>query len=176
MNTLLKGLVRVLVLHPGYLVILTLMSVQSAIGSDLEMTGFRLVQKSDSSQWEIQAETANYENDDTVLLGIVEAELLKKDGREISVIGASGQYLSRRLILTLRGNVKATTAAGYNLAAPTVVWYGEKALMVARGGVNVRNTGIDISGESLEYDTDSGITRVAGRVFTRWIVRSEINR
>jgi LPS export ABC transporter protein LptC len=140
--------------------------------SDVEMTGFKIIQATDSGQWEIKAGKAFYDGRGDVILQEVSARMVSEDMESVSVVSDKGRYESERLILHLEGHVVVTSGWGSRLETPRLKWNGPGALMLADTGVQLNRGPLKVLGGSLRYTVNSGTAIVSGGVRTTWDERS----
>jgi LPS export ABC transporter protein LptC len=141
--------------------------------SDVEMTGFKIIQETDKGRWEIQSGKAYYDGQGDVILREVSARMIT-DGREsVRVVSDKGRYETEDLILHLEGHVAVTSGWGSRFEAPKLKWDGRSSLMVADGGVQFLRYGLKVLGESFRYTVNSGKAVVGGGVRTTWEERSD---
>lgn len=141
--------------------------------SDVEMTGFRIIQETDSGQWEIQARKAYYDGRGDVILQEVSARMISDGMERVSVVSDKGRYETEGLILHLEGHVEVASSWGSRLEAPKMRWDGPGAVMVAGDGVQLERGGLKVLGESIRYTVNSGTALVGGGVQTTWDERSD---
>lgn len=139
-----------------------------AIGavSDVEMTGFRITQETDSGRWEIQAGKAYYDGQGDVILLDVSARMVTDGLERVKVVSDKGRYESDNLILHLEGHVVVASGWGSRLEAPRLKWNGPGAVMLAEEGVQLSRSGLMVLGESVRYTVSSGTAVVDGGVQT----------
>jgi LPS export ABC transporter protein LptC len=141
--------------------------------SDVEMTGFKIIQETDSGRWEIQADKAFYDGQGDVILQKVSAKMIS-DGREsVSVVSDKGRYEPERLILHLEGHVVVTSGLGSRFETPRLKWDGPSALMLADNGVQLERGPLKVLGDTVRYTVKSGTAIVAGDVRSTWDERSD---
>ena len=140
--------------------------------SEVEMTGFRIAQETDSGRWEIRADKAYYDNLGDVILHAVDARMVKDNVQGVTVKSDRGRYESSALILHLEGNVRVTSVWGYRFEAPNLRWDGPRAVMIAEGGVEIERGELKVRGASFRYTPDTGTALVDGGVKTTWYERS----
>ncbi len=140
--------------------------------SDVEMTGFRIVQETGSGRWEIQAGRATYDRQGDVLLDEVVARLMSGNQVRVRVVSERGRYDSGSLVLYLEGNVGIASLWGSRLQTSQLRWDGRTALLSATGGVKMQRGGLHINGQSLRYTASSGTAFLSGGVLTTWDERS----
>ena len=140
--------------------------------SDVEMTGFRIIQETDSGRWEIQAGKAYYDGRGDVILQEVSARMITDGLERVNVVSDKGRYESDGLILHLEGHVAVETGWGSRFEAPKLRWDGPGAVMVAGDGVQLKRGGLKVLGESVKYTVNSGTAIVYGGVRTTWDERS----
>jgi LPS export ABC transporter protein LptC len=134
--------------------------------SELEMSGFVIVQETDSGRWEIQAHRASYMDEKEVLLNNVSARIISGGEDRISVVSDTGRFESDRLVLHLEGNVIIASHWGSSLQAPAVKWNGSDDYLEASGGVKLQRGSIIIYGSSAHYTINTGVARILGKVRT----------
>ncbi len=141
--------------------------------SDVEMTGFKIIQETDNGRWEIQAEKAYYDGRGDVILQKVFARMITGGMESVSVVSDKGRYETEGLILHLEGRVIVTNGWGSRFEAPILKWDGPGAVMEAGGGILFRRGGMKVLGESVRYTVNSGTAIVDGGVRTTWDERSD---
>ena len=139
----------------------------------MEMTGFKIIQETDSGRWEIQAEKAYYDGRGDVILQKVFARMITGGMESVSVVSDKGRYETEGLILHLEGHVIVTNGWGSRFEAPILKWDGPGAVMEAGGGILFRRGGMKVLGESVRYTVNSGTAIVDGGVRTTWDERSD---
>jgi len=139
----------------------------------VEMTGFKIIQETDSGRWEIQAEKAYYDGRGDVILQKVFARMITGGMESVSVVSDKGRYETEGLILHLEGHVIVTNGWGSRFEAPILKWDGPGAVMEAGGGILFRRGGMKVLGESVRYTVNSGTAIVDGGVRTTWDERSD---
>ncbi|MDF1526194.1 MAG: LPS export ABC transporter periplasmic protein LptC [bacterium] len=141
--------------------------------SDVEMTGFKVLQETDNGRWEIQGGKAFYDGQGDVILEKVSAKMIS-DGREsVNVVSDKGRYEPERLILHLEGHVVVTSGLGSRFKTPKLRWDGRSALMLADNGVQLERGPLKVLGDTVRYTVKSGTVIVAGGVRTTWDERSD---
>ena len=155
------------------LCLLLLLLHATAVFSDVEMTGFRIIQETGSGRWEIQAGTAYYDGRGDVILQKVSARMMDNGFERVKVVSDNGRYDSEGLVLHLEGDVIVASAWGSRLETPNLIWDGQRALMLAEGGVQLLRSGWKVTGESVRYTVNSGKAIVDGGVLTTWDERSD---
>jgi LPS export ABC transporter protein LptC len=138
----------------------------TSASSELEISGFILVQETDNGRWEIQARQASYMDEKEVLLNGVSARMVSGGQDRISVVSEKGRFESDLLILHLEGNVVIASSWGSSLQAPTVSWNGSADYLEASGGVKLQRGSIMVQGYSARYTIDTGTAWVLGKVRT----------
>ena len=146
--------------------VILLFPIRAAAVSEMEMSGFSVVQETGSGKWIIQARTAVYKDEKEVILDTVTAEMVSGGRAEISVVGDKGRYDPERLILHLEGNVVARAGQGFSLRAETVQWDGSGAFLEAWGGVELTRGGVLVQGGSVRYTINTGMALIMGKVRT----------
>jgi hypothetical protein len=141
--------------------------------SDLEMTGFKIIQETDGGRWEIQAGKAYYDGRGDVILKEVSARMITDGMESVRVVSDKGRYESEGLILYLEGHVAVASGWGSRFEAPKLKWDGPGALMVAGDGVQLKRGGLKVLGESVRYTVNSGTAIVDGDVRTTLDERSD---
>ena len=141
--------------------------------SDVEMTGFKIIQETDNGRWEIQAGKAYYDGRGDVILQEVSARMITDGMKRVSVVSDKGRYESEGLILHLEGHVVVASGWGSRFEAPKLKWDGPGAVMVADGGVQLMRGGMKVLGKSVRYTVNSGTAIVDGGVRTTLDERSE---
>ena len=141
--------------------------------SDVEMTGFKIIQETDSGRWEIQADKAFYDGRGDVILEEVSARMISDGNESVSVVSDKGRYESEKLILHLEGHVVVVSGWGSRLETPRLKWDGPGALMLADNGVQLKRGSLKVLGGSVRYTVNSGTAIVAGDVRTTWDERSD---
>ena len=140
--------------------------------SDVEMTGFKIIQETRNGRWEIQAGKAYYDGQGDVILKEVSARMITEGIESVRVVSDKGRYESEGLILYLEGHVAVSSGWGSRFEAPKLKWDGPGALMVAGDGIQLRRPGLKVLGESVRYSVNSGTAIVGGGVRTTWDERS----
>ena len=138
--------------------------VSASASSELEMSGFTVVQETGSGRWEIQARKASYIDEREVLLNGVSARMTSEGEDRISVVSERGRYEPDQLVLHLEGNVVVASRWGSSLQAPAVLWNGSGAYLEASGGVKLQRGSIMVYGASARYSIDTGTAWVLGKV------------
>lgn len=141
--------------------------------SDVEMTGFKIIQETDNGRWEIQAGKAYYDGEGDVILQEVSARMITDGMERVSVVSDKGRYESEGLILHLEGHVAVASVWGSRFKAPKLMWDGPGALMVAGDGIQLERGGLKVLGESVRYTVNTGTAIVDGGVRTTWDERSD---
>jgi LPS export ABC transporter protein LptC len=141
-------------------------SMPVSASSELEMSGFIIVQETDTGRWEIQADRASYVDEKEVLLNGVSARMISAGEDRISVVSDTGRFESDRLVLYLEGNVIIASYWGSSLRAPAVRWNGTDDYLEASGGVTLKRGSIVVSGSSARYTIETGTARILGEVRT----------
>ena len=136
--------------------------------SDVEMTGFKIVQETESGRWEIQAGKAYYDGQGDVILQDVSARMSNNGEERIRVVSDKGRYDSQGLVLHLEGSVSVASGWGSKLETSKLEWNGLNATMKADGGVQLMRNGLTIMGKSVRYTVNSGTATVDGSVWTTW--------
>ena len=136
--------------------------------SDVEMTGFRIVQETENGRWEIQAGRAYYDGKGDVNLQEVSARMTKNGIESVSVSSDKGRYETEKMILQLEGNVLVSSSSGVRFKTPRLSWNGPQALMLAERGVEVERGVLSVVGRSIRYTVDTGTALVSGGVKTTW--------
>jgi len=136
--------------------------------SDVEMTGFKIIQKTDSGRWEIKADKAYYDGQGDVILQKVSAWMIDNGIKRTTVVSDKGRYESEELILHLEGHVVVVSGMGARFETPELKWNGPGALMVAGKGVQLKRGKMKVIGESLRYTVNSGTVLIRGGVRTTW--------
>ena len=153
-------------LVPG---ILTLsLPAAAAAAPEVEMTGFTILQETDSGRWEIESAKARYDGEGAVLLTGVSATLTGAAGSVVKVLSDSGRFESGRLLLHLEGNVAVTSAWGASFEAPRVRWDGSVSVIVADGGVRLTRGPLRVTGRSVRYAVSTGTAFMDGGVKSVW--------
>lgn len=161
------------ILSAAALSLFMLLSQTAWAVSDVEMTGFRIIQETPNGRWEIQAGKASYDVGGDVILLAVSARMVA-DGRErVKVSSDTGRYESDALILHLKGHVVVTSALGSRFQAPSLKWDGPAAVMTAGEGVLLQRGALKIRGERVHYKVNSGTAKIDGGVRTTWVERSQ---
>ena len=136
--------------------------------SDVEMTGFKIIQETDNGRWEIQAGKAYYDGQGDVILQEVSATMISDGIESVKVVSDKGRYETEGLILYLEGHVAVASGWGSRFEAPKLKWDGPGSLMVAGEGVQLIRYGLKVLGESFRYTVNSGTAVVGGGVRTTW--------
>ena len=152
----------------AFLFQLLLMLHATSVFSDVEMTGFRIIQETGSGRWEIQASAAYYDGQGDVILQEVSATIMDNGVERVNVVSDKGRYESTGLVLHLEGDVTVSSAWGSRFETPNLKWDGPRALMVADGGVRLMRAGWEVKGESVRYTVNSGKAIFDGGVRTIW--------
>jgi len=139
--------------------------------SDVEMTGFKIIQETGGGRWEIEAGKASYDGRGDVILQEVSARMIAKGVERVRVVSDNGRYDSKGLILYLEGNVSVTSDWGSRFEAPNLRWDGPRAVMVAENGIQLKRGGLKVLGKTFRYAVDSGKAVIDGGVRTTWIER-----
>ena len=140
--------------------------------SDVEMTGFKIIQETDNGRWEIQAGKAFYDGKGDVILEEVSARMISDGMESVRVVSDRGRYVSDQLILFLEGHVSVASVWGSRLEAPNLKWDGPGAVMVAGDGVQLHRPGLKVLGRSLRYTVNSATAVIDGGVRTTLSERS----
>lgn len=141
-------------------------STPASASSELEMSGFVIVQETDTGRWEIQARKASYMDEKEVLLKGVSAKMFADGEERIRVKSETGRFDSDRLVLHLEGNVTITSRWGSSLQAPVVRWDGLGDYLEASGGVSLQRGAIMVYGTSGRYTVETGTALILGKVRT----------
>jgi hypothetical protein len=141
--------------------------------SDVEMTGFKIIQETDNGRWEIQAGKASYDGQGDVILQKVSARMITDGMESVKVVSDKGRYETEGLILYLEGHVAVVSGWGSRFEAPKLKWDGPGSLMVAGEGVQLIRYGLKVLGESFSYAVNSGTAVVGGGVRTTLEERSD---
>ncbi len=158
--------IGIALLVPG---ILTLsLSAVAAAAPEVEMTGFTILQETESGRWEIESAKARYDGEGAVLLTGVSATLTGAEGSVVKVLSDSGRFESDRLLLHLEGNVAVTSAWGASFNAPRVRWDGSVSVMEADGGVRLTRGPLRVTGSSVRYVVNTGTAFLDGGVKSVW--------
>lgn len=155
----------------AFKVLILTFAASPLMASDLEMTGFRLVQGSDGGRWEITSGSARYDGENRVLLKEVGARQIGAPEGNFSINGQRGVYLSDREELTVESDVVARTGRGYIFRAPKVKWLGKHSQVHATGGILLTADGVNINGRKLVYDLVLRQSLILGSTVTRWRLR-----
>jgi LPS export ABC transporter protein LptC len=159
---------------PAAILCLLLLFPQTAGAvSAVEMTGFKIIQKTDSGQWEIQAGKAFYDGRGDVILQEVSARMISDGMESVSVVSDTGRYESEKLLLHLEGHVVVASGLGSRFETPTLKWDGPGSLMLADNGVQLKRGPLKVVGDSVRYTVSSGTAIVVGEVRTTWNERSD---
>lgn len=142
--------------------------------SEVEMTGFRITQETESGQWEIKAGKAHYNGQGDVVLMEVSARMVADGVERVTVVSDQGRYDSEGLILHLEGNVVVASGLGTQFETPRLKWDGPGAVMLAEDGVKLRRDGLEIKGQSVRYTVNNGTAIVDGHVQTTWNERRSL--
>lgn len=138
----------------------------SFASSELEISGFTIVQETDGGKWEIQAHRATYEDEKEVILDRVSARMISGGEDRLSVVSDRGRYESEQQLLHLEGNVVLASRWGSSLRAPTVLWNGSEEYIEASGGIKLQRGSMLVYGGSARYILDTGTAWVLGKVRT----------
>ena len=144
----------------------TVLLFSGAAYTDVEMTGFKLIQETGSGQWEIQAGIAYYDGHGDVILQEVSARMVDNGVERVRVASAKGRYESDGLILHLEGDVTVASAWGSRFETANLKWDGPRAVMMADGGVELVRKGWKVMGQSVKYTLRSGTAVIDGGVRT----------
>jgi LPS export ABC transporter protein LptC len=136
--------------------------------SNVEMTGFKIIQKTVSGRWEIQGDKAYYDGRGDVVLQEVSARMINDGVERVKVVSDKGRYESKKLILHLEGHVVVVSGWGSRFEAPNMKWDGPRALIVAGDGVQLERGALKVQGTSVRYTVSSGTAIVEGGVRTTW--------
>lgn len=134
--------------------------------SELEMSGFIIVQETNTGRWEIQARNASYVDEREVILDGVEARLVSDGKEQVRVESSAGRFESDQLVLYLEGNVTIKNYRDLSLQAPIVRWDGSGDYLEASGGVKLQRGSIVIYGSSGRYTVETGTAHISGKVMT----------
>jgi LPS export ABC transporter protein LptC len=141
--------------------------------SDVEMTGFKIIQETDSGRWEIKAGKAYYDGRGDVILNEVTARMIDDGKESVRVVSDKGRYEPEGLILHLEGHVAVASGWGSRFKAPKLKWDGPGAVMMAGDGVQLERGGLKVFGKSVRYTVNSGTAVISGGVRTTWDERSD---
>jgi LPS export ABC transporter protein LptC len=139
-----------------------------AAAPEVEMTGFTILQETDSGRWEIESAKARYDSAGDVLLTGVSATLVDTGGTVVEVVSDRGRFESSRLMLHLEGNVGVTSALGAAFEAPRVRWDGTDSTMEADGGVRLTRGPLRVTGGTVRYLVSKGTAYMDGGVKSVW--------
>ena len=139
-----------------------------AAAPEVEMTGFTILQETDSGRWEIESAKARYDGAGDVLLTGVSATLINKGGTVVEVVSDRGRFESNRLMLHLEGNVGVTSVLGATFNAPRVRWDGIGSTMEADGGVKLTRGPLRVTGSTVRYLVSKGTAYMDGGVKSVW--------
>ncbi|MDF1534936.1 MAG: LPS export ABC transporter periplasmic protein LptC [bacterium] len=140
----------------------------TAAAPEVEMTGFTILQETDSGRWEIESAKARYDGAGDVLLTGVTATLKSPQGSVLEVVSDRGRFESDRLLLHLEGNVGVTSALGASFEAPRVRWDGSGSVLDADGGVRLTRGPLRVTGSSVRYVVSTGTAFLGGGVKSVW--------
>jgi LPS export ABC transporter protein LptC len=143
-----------------------LLTSAEAASSELEVSGFTIVQETADGKWEIQARRASYQGEKAVILHEVSARMTSEGEDRISVVSDRGRYESDTFILHLEGNVAVASGWGSTFRAPNIRWDGSGAYLEASGGVELRRGAILVHGRSARYNVNTGTASIEGTVRT----------
>ena len=159
---------------PAAVLCVLLILIPAAVAlSDVEMTGFRIVQETENGRWEIKAGRAYYDGEGDVILHEVFARMIKNGIEDVQVSSDKGRYETEGMILQLEGSVTVSSSWGARFKAPHLKWDGPKALMVAEHGVQVERGMLKVVGRSITYTVDTGTALLSGGVTTTWDERKK---
>lgn len=154
---------------PAAMLCMLLIPLQVTVAaSDVEMTGFKIVQETGNGHWEIKADKAYYDGRGDVILQEVSARMMNNGVEGVSVSSDKGRYETEGLVLHLEGNVTVTSSWGSRFETPNLRWDGPQAMMVAERGVQVDRGMLRVVGESVKYTVNTGTALVSGGVTTTW--------
>jgi LPS export ABC transporter protein LptC len=139
-----------------------------AAAPEVEMTGFTILQETDSGRWEIESERARYDGTGDVILTGVSAILIDAGDTVVKVVSDTGRFESNRLMLHLEGNVGVTSALGATFRAPRVRWDGTGSAMEADGGVKLVRGPLRVTGSTVQYLVSKGTAYMDGGVKSVW--------
>jgi len=162
------------ILTAALLYLFLLLPTSAVAVPEVEMTGFKIIQETDTGRWEIRADKAYYDGRGDVILKEVSARMVDKGKESIRVVSDKGRYEPAGLILHLEGNVVVASGRGSRFETPRLKWDRAGAVLVARDGVQLEHRGLKILGRSVKYTIQSGTAEVDGGVQTTWDGRSDL--
>lgn len=142
--------------------------VTVAAAPEVEMTGFTILQETDSGRWEIESAKARYDGAGDVLLTGVSATLIDTGETVVKVVSDTGRFESDRMLLHLEGHVGVSSVLGATFKAPRVQWDGTGSVMVADGGVELTRGPLMVTGRSVRYLVGKGTAYMDGGVKSVW--------
>jgi LPS export ABC transporter protein LptC len=130
---------------------------------------FFLQHRKGELEWQINAERAYTISDELdVQMEEVDAVLFGKENQKTHVISGSANYDNNSQILTMMGGVNATTRDGYNFKSQELIYHARSQKIETFKDVELTGDELDISGEKMDYQINSGKLKVDGRVKVRF--------
>ena len=173
-DTDLPGVIRAAVITVGFLAcLIPVLPLPAWASSEVEMSGFTIVQETVGGRWEIEAQRASYLDEREVILNGVSARMISGGQDRVSVVSDRGRYESGQQVLHLEGNVVVASRWGSSLRAPAVLWNGSGAYLEASGGVRLQRGAILVNGGSARYMIDTSTAWIIGEVRTVLEVRKK---
>jgi LPS export ABC transporter protein LptC len=123
-------------------------------------------------QWELNADQvqAGEDKKTATLIGL-RAKIYKDGGQgNIQLTANEGRMEMTEKIVTLQGNIKATSEKGAELAGNMIKWFMKEHRFTGEGNIQYRQKDTTITGDKLEADLDANIIRVSGNA------RAELRR
>jgi LPS export ABC transporter protein LptC len=116
-------------------------------------------------QWELRAQTVETSADQQeVRLVRAEAKFFEKGAVVLTLTAPAAVFSARTQDVTMTGGVRARAARGSTLQAGRVQWLAARRLLVATGGVRLRQERFTVRADSLESDIGLRRTKLRGNI------------
>ncbi|MFH1019105.1 MAG: LPS export ABC transporter periplasmic protein LptC [Pseudomonadota bacterium] len=138
----------------------------AATGAGFSMEGVLFFQlKNGVRDWQIQAKRLYSGDDqDTMQLVTVEAEVFKNAERRFVITGQEGEYNSKQKTLIMRNGVKVQAEKGMLIQADRLSYDDQARRITTTAPVQITGKGLDIRGQGMDYDMRENSYDVGGRV------------
>lgn len=141
--------------------------VSPGTGRSFSMTEVFFYQnRNGSDEWRIKTDMVlTDDNEKNLKMKNVDAVFFGADSRPRAKVNSrSGNYDTETGVLTLTEEVVATTDEGYVLQTPVLRYLNRSRQINSEHGVRITGSKVDIRGQRLFYDMESGNYRLSGRV------------